>query len=43
MKTAIDSQKRVGRGWLWTACLDGMFISSSVVLVSYMMAERDRR
>jgi hypothetical protein len=42
MKTASNSQKRVGRGWMWTACLDGMFISSAVVMVSYMLIERDR-
>ena len=39
----VNSHNRVGTGWMWTACLDGMFLSSAVVLVSYMMVERDRR
>ena len=43
MNPTIDIRKRTGTGWMWTACLDGMFLSSAVVLVSYMMNERDRR
>ena len=34
---------RLRTWWAWTACLDGMFLSSAVVTVSYMLSERDER
>jgi hypothetical protein len=42
MKTAA-SHSRPASWWAWTACLDGMFLSSAVVTVSYMLNERDGR